>query len=242
MRMRVSVITPVLDEEEALPPFLAACSQWRGVDEVLFVDGGSTDSTCELLRGRTVITGERGRGSQCRAGAQRARGDALVFVHADSIVPAASMRAICDALARGAAWGCLTLRFDSDAASMKVGAWASNARVRLTGIPFGDQTMFMTRSAYDEAGGMPPIPLMEDYELARRLRAIAWPEQLPQKVYTSARRFQECGAVRTMFHMRRLRHLHRKGVDAETIAAMYRELTAPSRAEREPAGAGSRSR
>ena len=222
--MKISVIVPILNEEKSLPAFLRYASQWDGVDEILFVDGGSTDATHDVLLryGHTALTGASGRGAQCRLGVEWARGDALVFVHADSLVPADSMAAICDALQSGVAWGCLTLRFRSYDLGMKIGAFASNARVRLTGIPFGDQVMFMTRQAYENAGGMPDIPLMEDYELSRRLRSITWPKQLRQKVYTSARRFEEGGALRTMAQMRHLRHLYRKGHDIEEIADLYR--------------------
>ena len=82
--------------------------------------------------------------------------------------------------------------------------------------------MFMTRNAYDLVGGMPDLPLMEDYELARRLRAIAWPRQLRAHAFTSARRFEEGGTLRTMAQMRRLRRLYRKGVDANELARLYR--------------------
>ena len=223
--MRISVIIPLLNEERALPSFLEAVDLWDCVDEVLFVDGGSNDATLELLQSRTVITGATGRGSQCRLGAERARGDALVFVHADSLVRPESMRAIRDALEAGITWGCLTMCFDSNAPSLRFGAWASNMRVRLTGIPFGDQVMFMTRAAYDEAGGMPAIPVMEDYELARRLRSSAWPKQLPQCVTTSARRFERHGVFKTMIQMRHLRHLYRSGVNVDTLSQMYRNGT-----------------
>lgn len=219
--MKLSAIVPVYNEEDALPSFLHACAQWDGVCEVIFVDGGSTDRTRELLQGHTVLTGAKGRGAQCRLGADHACGDALVFVHADSFLQDGAMQAISEALDAGCTWGCLTLQFDCNTPSMVFGAFASNARVRLSGIPFGDQVMFMTREAYDEVGGMPDMPLMEDYELSRRLRTLARPKQLPQKVRTSARRFQTGGTVRTMAQMRHLRHLYRTGTDVNELARMY---------------------
>ena len=219
--MQLSVIVPVLNEEKALPAFLDSIAQWDFVSEVLFVDGGSSDSTRELLQGYNVCEGAHGRGAQCRLGAQRSQGEGLVFVHVDSIVPRESMRAIRDALEAGISWGCLTLQFDAPSLKMKIGALGSNARVRLTGIPFGDQVMFMSRAVYESVGGMPDLPIMEDYELSRRLRAISWPKQLPQKVCTSSRRFTEGGTLKTMVQMRQLRHLYRSGFDADKLSQMY---------------------
>ena len=219
--MQLSVIVPVLNEETTLPAFLETAAQWDCVSEIIFVDGGSSDSTHNLLQGYNVCEGTRGRGAQCRLGAQRARGEGLVFVHVDSVVPRESMRAIRDALNAGVLWGCLTLQFDDTSLKMRIGALGSNARVRFTGIPFGDQVMFMARTVYESVGGMPDLPIMEDYELSRRLRALSWPKQLPQHVCTSARRFTKGGTLKTLLQMRRLRHLYRKGVDASRLSQMY---------------------
>ena len=221
--IRLSVITPVYNEEEALPAYLDAAVEWDCVHELLFVDGGSTDRTLEMLEGLDVLHSAKGRGTQCRLGAEHATGDAIVFVHGDSIVPAKSMRAIYDALASGVSWGCLSLRFTKNTLDRKIGWWTANARVRWTGIPFGDQTMFMTREIYESVGGMPAIPIMEDYELSRRLKAICRPKQLRDKVYTSPRRFESDGNIRAMMLMRHLRHLYRKGVAVEELAHMYGE-------------------
>lgn len=221
--MQISVIIPILNEEKALPSLLRQVARWDCVDEVLFVDGGSTDGTLALLDGRVVLSCGGGRGAQCRLGAERAQGDAFVFVHADSSVSADSMQAIRAALESGVSWGCLTLRFESKAFSMHFAARASNLRVRLSGIPFGDQVMFMTREIYEQVGGMPDLALMEDYELSRRLRSVAWPKQLREKVYTSSRRFEKGGSVRTMLQMRHLRHLYRKGADIQVLVRKYSE-------------------
>ena len=115
------------------------------------------------------------------------------------------------------------MRFTTNTPDRWIGSWTANARVRWSGVPFGDQTMFMTREIYDAVGGMPELPIMEDYELSRRLKAVCWPKQLRQKVYTSPRRFESGGNIRVMIQMRHLRHLYRKGVDIETIARLYGE-------------------
>lgn len=220
---KLSVIVPVYNEELSIPAFLDAAAQWDCVDELLFVDGGSTDGSLRMLEGLDVIQSEKGRGKQCRLGAEHATGEALVFVHADSVVPARSMRAIHEALRSGTQWGCLSLRFTTNTPDRVIGWWTANARVRWTGVPFGDQTMFVTRELYDAVGGMPDLPIMEDYEFARRLKTICWPKQLRAHVYTSPRRFESGGNVRTMVQMRHLRHLYRSGVPVEHIARRYGE-------------------
>lgn len=217
----ISVVVPILNEEQNLPAFLATAEQWNVEHELVFADGGSTDATLSLLASHAVVLGARGRGAQCRLGARHATGDSLVFMHVDSVVSPESMQAIADAFGAGARWGCLTLRFESASPLMTIAEIGSNLRVKISGIPFGDQTMFMTRQIYDEVGGMPAYPLMEDYELARRLAAIERPVQLPHVVRTSARRFHEGGIVKTMVDMRYLRHLYRKGVDPAELAHLY---------------------
>ena len=221
--MRLSVITPVYNEEQALPAYLDAAVGWDCVSELLFVDGGSTDATLDMLDGLDVLHSEKGRGPQCRLGAQQATGDAFVFVHGDSVVPPESMRAIHRALEDGVRWGCLSLRFTKNTPDRIVGWWTANARVRFSGVPFGDQTIFLTREIYEAVGGMPALPIMEDYELSRRLKTICPPKQLRQKVYTSPRRFESGGNIRTMVQMRHLRHLYRTGTPIDEIARRYGE-------------------
>lgn len=219
----LSVIVPVFNEEQSLPGFIHTASQWDCDHEIIFVDGGSTDSTLSILKGYTVLSGAKGRGPQCRLGAEHANGEYLVFIHADSIVSNESMNAMYAALESGVQWGCLTLRFTTKSFDRVIGHWTANARVRWSGIPFGDQTIFLTRELYDKVGGMPDLPIMEDYELSRRCRAIVPPKQLSAKVHTSPRRFEAGGNIRTMIQMRHLRHLYRKGVDINEIARLYGE-------------------
>ena len=222
--LKLSVITPIYNEEAVLPAYLDAAVEWDCVHEIIFVDGGSTDASRSMLEGLTVLTSEKGRGFQCRVGAEHATGDAFVFVHADTIIPASSMRAIYHALSSGVPWGCLTLRFTKATPDRLIGSWAANSRVRWNGIPFGDQTMFMTREAYEAVGGMPELPIMEDYELSMRLKAaFGWPKQLSGKAFTSPRRFESGGNIRVMMQMRRLRYLHRQGMNVEETARRYGE-------------------
>lgn len=221
----ISVVVPVYNEERALPAFLAALSTWEDLClEVIFVDGGSRDATRDVLAGQHVITSVKGRGAQCACGVAATSGSALLFLHADSIVKREAVLSICSALEHGVRWGCLTQRYDKDCLMYRLGLLLSNMRARLAGVPFGDQALFMQRSILEQVGGFPELSLMEDYELSRRLRRLCWPKQLPQKVITSARRFEQGGRLKVGLSMWRLRAQYRRGVPIEEIERAYRDV------------------
>lgn len=225
---RLAVIVPVLNEQEALPAFLAAIdaalAQVPGA-ELIFSDGGSTDATPDVLAGRHVIHSERGRARQCAAGLHATDAQCIVFLHADEIVSPSALLDIVSAFEGGAMWGCLKLRWSAKGIIWRIGETMSNMRAGVAGIPFGDQGMFMRRGALEAVGGIPDLPIMQDYELSRRLRArFGRPRQLAAKVVASPRRFQEGGPVRVALQMYRLRAMYRKGVDPRTISERYRDV------------------
>lgn len=220
----LTVVVPVYNEERALPAFLAQVDRWDGV-EVVFSDGGSADATLELLEGHRVVHGPKGRGGQCNRGAAQAQGDVLLFLHADELLDPRAFGQIADAVAGGVRWGCLTLRWDLRGPAYRFGAWLSNLRAGVGGVPFGDQGIFFERAFFDEVGGFPDLPLMEDYELSRSLKARGLrPCQLRAWVQASARRFEEGGALRTALAMGRLRRLYRRGADPAELARLYRDV------------------
>ena len=141
------------------------------------VDGGSRDGTPELARplADRVLTAPRGRAAQMNAGAAAARGDVLLFLHADTHLPDDADRLVLDGLARsGRVWGRFDVRIDGGGLLALI-AFTMNWRSRLTGIATGDQAMFVTRAAFDAAGGFPAIALMEDVALSARLKRIGRP-------------------------------------------------------------------
>lgn len=220
-----SVIVPVYNEERALPAFLQQVADWDDDVEVVFSDGGSTDATLSLLRGHRVVSGPKGRGDQCNRGAQAARGDALLVLHADVRVDADAFAQIRRALEQGARWGCLTLRWDLRTPVYRFGEWMSNLRAGVGCIPFADQGMFFDRAFFAEIGGFPDIAIMEDYELSRRLKRHGIrPRQLSAQIHASARRFEEGGPMRTALLMWRLRRWYRRGMDPDRIAAHYADI------------------
>jgi len=218
------VIVPALDEAQAIGATLAALAPLRARGhEVIVVDGGSADGTPDLARPHAdrVLTSPPGRARQMNAGAAAARGEVLLFVHADTRLPADADAAIARALAAGRVWGRFDVRLAGRHALLRVVERAMNLRSRLTGIATGDQALFVRRAPFDAAGGFPEIPLMEDVALSRRLRARARPACLGERVTTSARRWERQGVLRTVVRMWLLRLAYALGVAPARLARWY---------------------
>jgi rSAM/selenodomain-associated transferase 2 len=221
----ISIVVPVLDEAAVIEPTLAALAPLRAQGaEVVVVDGGSHDATKTLSApwADTVMDAPRGRATQMNAGARRARGDTLVFLHADTLLPEAAVRAIQGGMEDSRrSWG----RFDVAIAGadplLALVATLMNARSRLTGIATGDQAMFARRAAFEAAGGFPEIPLMEDVALSKALKRASPPLCLRERVVTSGRRWQRHGTIRTILLMWRLRLAYALGADPRRLARRY---------------------
>ncbi|MDH4462810.1 MAG: TIGR04283 family arsenosugar biosynthesis glycosyltransferase [Acidovorax sp.] len=225
----LSVIVPMLNEAAALPVLCAqlAALAAQGV-EVILVDGGSIDGSADMAEqmakrmGFAVVRSARGRAVQMNAGAARARGDVLLFLHADTRLPAAAPALLTALDAQAVAWGRFDVTIEGRPAMLKVVAVLMNWRSRITGIATGDQAIFMTRQAFDAVGGFPVQPLMEDIEITSRLRGLARPLCLTERVTTSGRRWEQRGVWRTIVLMWRLRWAYWRGVPASDIAKAYR--------------------
>ena len=220
----LSIVMPVLDEAAGIVARLQSRQPLRGqLVDLIVVVGGSQDDTVALARplaDRVVATG-RGRGHQMNVGAACARGDRLLFLHADTALPPDANSAVRQALASGAAWGRFDVRIVDGPAGLAVVAWAMNLRSRATGIATGDQAMFCTREAFTAVGGFPEIALMEDIVLSQRLRAISRPACLRQRVETSGRRWARHGLVRTVLTMWCLRLRFWLGASPDALARAY---------------------
>ncbi len=221
--VRLSIVLPVLNEAGGIARALAALRPLsdRGA-QVLVVDGGSHDDTVARARahGAAVIMAERGRALQMNAGAQAARGEQLLFLHADTLLPPDADRLIDAALAQRA-WGRFDVRIEGRHPMLRVVAAMMNLRSRLTGIATGDQALFVRREAFDRVGGFPRQPLMEDIELSRRLRRCSAPACVRARVVTSGRRWERDGVWRTIVLMWRLRLAYFLGVPPERLHARY---------------------
>ena len=223
--MQLSIIIPVLNEAEGLPRLCEhlAPLQQQGA-EVILVDGGSQDGSdrCIEAHGLRLVRAPRGRAVQMNAGAAAARGDVLLFLHADTRLPPQAWQRLQSVLPPQAlAWGRFDVAIDGQATTLRLVAWMMNARSRLTGIATGDQALFMTRAAFDAVGGSPEQPLMEDIEISRRLCHLARPICLTERVRTSGRRWEQRGVWRTIFLMWRLRWAYWRGVPASQLAKAY---------------------
>lgn len=227
----LSVVMPALDEAAGIAIALAPLQPLRARGcEIIVVDGGSRDDTVALATPLCdkVLSSPRGRSLQMNAGADAARGSVLLFLHADTRLPDSADLLIREALAGGGrSWGRFDVRIAGRSAMLPVVAAMMNLRSRLTGIATGDQAMFVTRTAFEAAGGFPPIALMEDIALSRSLRRLGRPANLGARVVTSGRRWDENGAWRTILLMWRLRAAFFLGANPDTLSAQYRSRPAP---------------
>ncbi|HSH49741.1 MAG TPA: TIGR04283 family arsenosugar biosynthesis glycosyltransferase [Halomonas sp.] len=224
---RLSIIIPTLNEAATIETQLTALRAWQaGGVEVLVVDGGSRDDTAARARplASKVIVRAPGRSRQMNAGAREARGRHLLFLHADTRLPAGADLSIESALSGQCAWGRFDVRLEGRHPLLPVIARAMNLRSRLTGIATGDQGLFMTREAFEAAGGFPDQPLMEDIEMSRRLKRLSPPACLRARVTTSGRRWERNGAWRTLLLMWQLRWRYWRGESAESLAREYRHV------------------
>jgi rSAM/selenodomain-associated transferase 2 len=156
------------------------------------------------------------------AGAERARGPLLLFLHADTRLPPLADMLVQQAVAGGAHWGRFDVRIDGRPPMLRVVAALMNLRSRTSGIATGDQAIFVTRDAFERIGGFPLQPLMEDIELSRRLKRIGPPACLHARVCTSGRRWEQRGVWRTIFLMWRLRWRYWRGEPAARLAEAYK--------------------
>jgi rSAM/selenodomain-associated transferase 2 len=220
--MKLSIVMPVFDEADGIVAALDALAPLRAQGhEVIVVDGGSRDATRSLCAGRAdvLLDAASGRARQMNAGAAAAAGDMLLFLHADTRLPADAAAHIESA---GAAWGRFDVRIDGRSAWLPVVAALMNRRSRWTGIATGDQAMFVTRALFQQVGGFADQPLMEDIELSKRLRARARPACLRARVCTSGRRWDSRGPWRTIVLMWRLRWRYWRGAAPDELARAYR--------------------
>lgn len=221
----LAVVVPVLDEEARIGRRLSEL-QRLGAAEVVVVDGGSRDRTTAIaaaVPGVRVLTATRGRGPQTNAGAAATSAEVLLFLHADVELPSDALRWIAWAFASpDVVAGAFRVRHVADDGSNWLGALLRLADLRsyVTRLPYGDQALFVRRSAFVAAGGFPPQPLFEDLELARRLSRLGRIVTVPAVVRVSARRFLQ-RPLRSLLAMHTFPMLYRLGVPPAALERLY---------------------
>lgn len=221
--MRLSIIIPVLDEERTIGSTLEALGSLVA-EEVLVVDGGSTDGTGEIVAHKhaTLVSSPRGRAHQMNHGARLAKGDVLLFLHADTQLPSSAITDIRSALED---LRCVGGRFDVRLDEERWIFWLIgnliSLRSRLTKVATGDQAIFVRRQVFEEIGGFPDIPLMEDIAFCRMLKKKGRVACLRSQVVTSSRRWEAEGVGRTILKMWALRLLFLAGVSPFRLRRFY---------------------
>jgi rSAM/selenodomain-associated transferase 2 len=228
-RQAVSIIIPTFNEADGIAALLAYLWQDAAGDdalEIIVVDGGSTDATRALAQAaeaRVLTSPQKGRAAQLNHGAQAAIGSILYFLHADSYPPAGFLHDIRQALAQGAGSGCYRLAFDHPHWFLRANAWMT--RFRLQFVRFGDQSLFVPKTLFQQVGGYrTDLLIMEDQEIVQRLwkRAPFW--VLPRAVTTSARKYLDNGVYRLQGTFTLLVLLYWLGVSQPRLVRVYRRL------------------
>ncbi len=223
--MRVAIVVPALDEEEALAKNLPAAL--AAADEVIVSDGGSQDGTLAVARrlGARTVSGPPGRGGQLNRGAAAAAAaDLLVFLHADTVLPEGGVELARAAVRAGAPGGGFLLRFDDDRPRFRFGAGFINRRTRWTRLPLGDQAQFATAQAFRRLGGFRDWPILEDLDFARRLKRLGRVAVVERPATTAARRFVERGALATVATNWLIWGLYFAGVPPHRLMRLYRHV------------------
>lgn len=229
------IVLPTLNEGARIVALLSKLQAARIAGaQVVLVDGGSRDDTCAQAFGLVddLTTSPPGRGEQIALGIARSMREYIWMLHADSTITEQHYAAVLAAFERGAVWGRFDIAIEQDPSSGRSAGWLRagalrciafmmNLRTRLTGIVTGDHGIFCRRSALQRVGGFPRQPLMEDIEVSRRLRTVAWPSALPIALGTSGRRWEKRGVLSTVLLMWTYRLRYFFGAAPASLARDY---------------------
>ncbi|MBG1261719.1 TIGR04283 family arsenosugar biosynthesis glycosyltransferase [Nostoc commune] len=221
---RISIIIPTLNEAGNIKEAIATTQSNTNI-EVIIVDGGSKDDTIEIVQslGIKLISSSPGRAVQMNAGAVVASGDILLFLHADTRLPTGFDDMIRKALQQpGTVAGAFKLRIDASLLSLRWVELGVNVRSHFCQMPYGDQAIFLTKEAFQQIGGFPELPIMEDFELMRRLKCIGRIVIISTPVVTSARRWLQKGVFKTTLLNQLVIIAYLLGVSPERIRRWYR--------------------
>ncbi|MHC5768255.1 MAG: TIGR04283 family arsenosugar biosynthesis glycosyltransferase [Nostoc sp.] len=221
---KISIIIPAINEAGNIQKAIATTQGSINI-EVIVVDGGSSDDTVAIAQSLNVkvISSSPGRAVQMNAGAVAASGDILLFLHADTRLPTGFDEMIRTALQQpGTVAGAFKLRIDASLLSLRWVEWGVNVRSHFYQMPYGDQAIFLTKEVFQQIGGFPELPIMEDFELMRRLKGIGHIVIISTPVVTSARRWLQKGVLKTTLLNQIVIIAYLLAVSPERICSWYR--------------------
>jgi len=199
----ISVVIPALNEEKALPATLECIQAFKEAAEIIVVDGGSSDRTVEIANAYDnvrVLVAKKGRASQMNAGAAHAKGEWILFLHADAILPDEAFPAILEQ-GKGVLAGGFRHQFSGKAWGLKLVSWLHNFRCQRTGVLYGDQAMFIRQPLFKTMGGFPEVDALEDLLFGEQLVKHTTPVLLPQTVLSDSRKFEQKGIWISLFRV-----------------------------------------
>jgi len=223
----LAIIIPVFQEEKTLPDALIRLQKLKldAQDKILFVDGGSTDNSKQLITnaGFHCITSEAGRAKQMNMGAKNTQSEIILFLHVDTSLSSSNILNIKKTYNQGFLSGRFNIKLSNNGISYRIISFFINVRSCLTQVCTGDQGIFVSRKAYEAVDGIPDIPLMEDVAFTKLLRKYGKIACLKDVLITSSRRWEKHGVLKTVYLMWKLRFLYWLGVAPERLANMYKD-------------------
>ncbi|MCC3439837.1 MAG: glycosyltransferase [Oscillatoriales cyanobacterium] len=224
LNLKISIIIPVLNEAATIASVISTAQNAKNV-EIIVADGGSNDGTAEIATslGVRVVSSSQGRATQMNAGAALATGDILLFLHADTLLPPGYDSGARLALAKPqTVAGAFELKIDARTLCLLLVEIGVNCRSHFLQMPYGDQAIFLYSAIFDQIGGFPDLPLMEDFEFVRRLKKQGCIQIVPEPVLTSARRWQQLGVLKTTAINQIVIIAYFFGVSPDRLAFWYR--------------------
>lgn len=225
----ISIVIPTYNESAIIGSTLRRLNEIiTSQDEIIVVDGSSEDKTREIARefpNVILTTSRRGRASQMNAGAKIAKGEYLLFLHADVLINEKCLSMLKNRICGNEIqWGWFAFTLNSPRFIYRVIEVGANLRNRFTGIPLGDHGIFVKKDMFHIVGGFPEIPIMEDLEFSRKMNIIANGIEISSPLKISVRRFEHSGIIRTLSRMWVLRILYYFGVSPERLTKYYRKI------------------